>query len=62
MFGVRLRTLFTSRWFALLWAVLIILTAINIVGPGEDKPADAANATGAAGLTNAQREAIGNAL
>lgn len=58
----RLRTIFTSRWFALLWAVLVILTAINLVGPGEDRPADAANAGGADGLTNGQRAAIANAL
>jgi hypothetical protein len=48
----RLRTIFTSRWFALLWAVLVILTAINFVGTGDDKPADAANAAAADGLTN----------
>lgn len=53
MFGVHLRSLFTSRWFALLWAVLVILTTINFVGPGEDKPADTANAIGADGLTDA---------
>lgn len=58
----RLRTLFTSHWFALLWAVLVILTAINLVGTGDDKPADAANATAADGLTNEQRAAIANAL
>lgn len=58
----RLRTLFTSRWFALLWAVLVILTAINFVGSNDDKPADAANAAAADGLTNEQRAAIENAL
>ncbi|WP_066699964.1 hypothetical protein [Sphingobium amiense] len=62
MFGVRLRTLFTSRWFALLWAVLVILTAINYVGTGDDRPADAANGTAPDGLTNDQRAAIANAL
>lgn len=58
----RLRTIFTSRWFALLWAVLVILTAINLVGPGEDKSATGANAGGADGLTDDQRAAIANAL
>ena len=58
----RLRTIFTSRWFALLWAVLVILTAINLVGPGENKPADTGNASGADGLTKDQRAAIANAL
>jgi hypothetical protein len=58
----RLRTIFTSRWFALLWAVLVILTAINFVGTGDDKPADAANAAAADGLTNEQRAAIANGL
>ncbi|SER04992.1 hypothetical protein [Sphingobium sp. YR768] len=61
LFGVRLRSLFTSRWMALLWAILVILTAIQFVGPGEDHQAGD-NATAADGLTNDQREAIANAL
>ncbi|BBD01155.1 MULTISPECIES: hypothetical protein [Sphingobium] len=63
-FGVRLRSLFTSRWFALLWAVLVILTAIQFVGSGPDKddPAQGDNAAGADGLTNEQRQAITNAF
>ncbi|WP_150291237.1 hypothetical protein [Sphingobium estronivorans] len=36
MFGVRLSSLFTSRWMALLWAVLVILTAIQFVGTSDD--------------------------
>ncbi|MBO9577106.1 MAG: hypothetical protein J7494_15355 [Sphingobium sp.] len=32
MFGVRLSSLFTSRWMALAWAVLICLTAVEFVG------------------------------
>lgn len=59
MFGIRLRSLFTSRWLALLWAILVLLTAFRIVGPAEDKSAEATNANG---LTDAQREAIANAL
>jgi hypothetical protein len=63
-FGVRLRSLFTSRWFALLWAVLVILTAIQFVGSGSDKddPAQGDNAAAADGLTNEQRQAIVNAF
>lgn len=63
-FGVRLRSLFTSRWFALLWAVLVILTAIQIVGAGPDKSdqAQGDNATATDGLTNDQRQAIANAF
>lgn len=57
MFGVRLSSLFTSRWFALLWAVLVILTAIQFVGAGDDG-AD----NGADNLTDQQRDAIANAL
>lgn len=34
MFGVRLYSLFTSRWMALAWAVLICLTAVEFVGEG----------------------------
>lgn len=61
LFGVRLRSLFTSRWMALLWAVLVILTAIQFVGPGEDKAGPGDNAA-ADGLTNDQRQAIANAF
>ncbi|MEC3912619.1 hypothetical protein U5A82_19715 [Sphingobium sp. CR2-8] len=62
-FGVRLRSLFTSRWFALLWAILVIMTAIQFVGPGDDSPrAQGDNATAADGLTNDQRQAIANAF
>lgn len=32
MFGVRLTSLFTSRWMALAWAVLICLSAIEFAG------------------------------
>ena len=32
MFGVRLSSLFTSRWMALAWAVLVCLSAIGFVG------------------------------
>ena len=32
MFGVRLSSLFTSRWMALAWAVLICLYAVSFVG------------------------------
>ncbi|MFC3440162.1 hypothetical protein ACFOKF_02940 [Sphingobium rhizovicinum] len=62
LFGVRLRSLFTSRWLALLWAILVILTAIQFVGSGPDKPTDGANASAADGLSNDQRDAIANAL
>lgn len=66
LFGVRLRSLFTSRWMALLWAVLVILTAIQFVGPGDDRAreADGQGAANAAadGLTPDQRNAIANAF
>ncbi|WP_176590060.1 hypothetical protein [Sphingobium sp. EM0848] len=42
MFGVRLSSLFTSRWMALLWAVLVILTAIQFVGASDDRGVNAA--------------------
>lgn len=35
MFGVRLTSLFTSRWMALAWAILVCLTAIQFVGSGD---------------------------
>lgn len=67
LFGVRLRSLFTSRWMALLWAILVILTAIQFVGVDDDTPAGAGNADGSAtlaadGLTNQQRDALINAF
>jgi hypothetical protein len=64
VFGVRLRTIFTSRWFALLWAVLVILTAIQFVGAGPDKDdqAQGDNSSAADSLTNEQRQAIANAF
>jgi hypothetical protein len=65
LFGVRLRSLFTSRWMALLWALLVILTAIQIVGPDDDKDARNGqddNGAAADGLTNEQRQAIEDAL
>ncbi|MGV3769051.1 MAG: hypothetical protein ACO1NM_03360 [Sphingobium phenoxybenzoativorans] len=34
IFGVRPSSLFTSRWMALLWGVLICLTAVGFVGGG----------------------------
>ncbi len=67
-FGVRLRSLFTSRWLALLWAILVILTAIQFVGVADDKSGqgadDGVSADGLAahGLTPDQRNAIVNAL
>lgn len=51
MFGVRLTTLFTSRWMALGWAILICLTAVQFVagrsggaGPDQIDPQDEATA------------------
>lgn len=56
MFGVRLSSLFTSRWMALLWAILVILTAIQFVGSSDDG-ADQ-NAAGQDVLTDQQKGAI----
>jgi len=37
MFGVRLSSLFSSRWMALAWVVLICLTAVEfVVGKTDD--------------------------
>lgn len=49
MFGVRLSSLFTSRWMALAWAVLICLTAVGFVGSqGNDQ----------SGATDVQADAV----
>ena len=62
MFGVRLSSLFTSRWMALLWAVLVILTAIQFVGiSGKNDGAANADSTAAA-LTDQQKAAINSML
>ena len=47
MFGPRLRSLFTSRWMALLWAAWICLMAVQFIGGPKD--ADGADAGQAAG-------------
>lgn len=60
MFGVRLSSLFTSRWMALLWAILVILTAIQFVGPG-GSISDENRAT-SDGLTNEQRTNVADAF
>ncbi len=64
MFGVRLRSLFTSRWMALLWAILVLLSAIQFVGSdGSDQTgADQAATAALDGLDNSQRAIIANAL
>jgi hypothetical protein len=66
LFGVRLRSLFTSRWLALLWAILVILTAIQFVGAGPDNSdgGQGGNVASSApdGLTPDQQQAIANAL
>lgn len=65
MLSVRLSTIFTSRWFALLWAVLVILTAIQFVGAGDDdaaKNGQGDDAVALDDLTNDQRQAIAHVL
>ncbi len=57
MFGVRLRSLFTSRWMALLWAILVILTAIQYVGVADDG-AGQENAANGQTLTAQQRDVV----
>lgn len=60
MFGIRLRSLFTSRWMAILWAIFICLTAIQIVGVGDDGAGQGSDtaAASADALTAQQRDAI----
>lgn len=62
MFGVRLSSLFTSRWFALLWAVLVILTAIQFVGTGDRDDSGADDAQRAAASSPADQKAAINAV
>ncbi|WP_449474246.1 hypothetical protein [Sphingobium chungangianum] len=63
MFGVRLSSLFTSRWMALLWSVLVILTAIQFVGSGDqDHDEAAAPASASDTFTADQQKAIERAF
>lgn len=65
MFGVRLSSLFTSRWMALLWAILVILTAIQFVGAPDDSTDRKAAGQGsdpADALPTQQKAAINSVL
>lgn len=62
LFGVRLRSLFTSRWLAILWAILVCLTAIQFVGVADDKGAQGDNGAAADEPAPQQRQDIANAL
>ncbi len=65
LFGVRFSSLFTSRWMALLWAILVILTAIQFVAGQKAEAPDnsaAANETAPAGLTPEEKAAIDRAF
>ena len=63
MFGVRLSSLFTSRWMALLWSVLVILTAIQFVGSGDQNHDEAATPVPASDTFTAdQQKAIERAF
>jgi hypothetical protein len=39
MFGPSFTAIFRNRWMALIWAGLVIWTAIDIAGPGDSDPA-----------------------
>lgn len=59
MFGVRLSSLFTSRWMALAWAGLMCLTAIEFAGEqGKTDDAVAPNAETAAETAQAVNTAM----
>lgn len=62
MFRVRLSSLFTSRWLALLWAVLVILTAIQFVGTGDTDDSAADDAQGVAANSPADQKAAINSV
>jgi len=53
MFGVRLSSLFTSRWMALAWCVLICLMVVRFVGTSEEEDSGAADAQADAQAVNA---------
>ncbi len=59
MFGVRLTSLFTSRWMALAWVVLVCLSAVEFVGGrGSNSDDDAAQAQQDADTAKAVNTAI----
>lgn len=51
MFGPSLTAIFRNRWMALIWAGLVIWTAVDLVGPGDD--AAAGNNQSAENVTDA---------
>ena len=44
MLPIRHRSIFRSRWVALLWAAGIIYTAVQVATPNETAPANGADA------------------
>lgn len=62
MFGVRLASLFTSRWMALLWSILVILTAIQFVGSGDQGKQQPRSAAPASDTLTADKKAIDRAF
>ena len=62
MCGFPLSSLFTSRWMALLWAVLVLLTAIQFVGASDDNAAEAGQGAPTDTLTDQQKAAINSVL
>lgn len=57
MFGVRLRSLFTSRWMALAWSVLVCLTAVQWVGSSSGGKAQAKSADQSASADHSRAQA-----
>jgi hypothetical protein len=45
MFGPRLSSIFKSRWMALLWAAMVIWTAVDFVGVSHPASGNGGNGT-----------------
>ena len=50
LFGPSFRAIFRNRWMAVIWAGLVIWTAVDIAGPSE--PAPSGNNQSAGNLTD----------
>jgi hypothetical protein len=50
MLPIRHRSIFKSRWIALLWAAGILWSAVQFVGSGQDGSAPAGDANAVANL------------
>jgi hypothetical protein len=62
MLPIRTRSIFRSRWMALLWAGGILWSAVQFVGAQKDTPDGKAAAAGNDSVSAADQQAVVDAL